>query len=698
MQAHLSFFSSLHQQAQTANIRYCIVLRGEQLWAENLLLEFYAAPSVNTQNIAWLGRKQSDDFYSLTIKQGSQLLGRELAGLIYDGHEGFDANSFNAATGTLIGGGLCFLFLPSHQGSSLGLFELWFEHHMKKHRIMVLDQSLPLPDLPAPLSTYQPQESLQYQCCNQEQLEAVEGIIRVVTGHRKRPLVLTADRGRGKSAALGIAAAQLMSSRSLRIVITAPSFKAVGSVFEHALRLLPSSATRQNKAIAFAESSLQFMAPDELLLSHQEADLVLVDEAAAIPEPMLTQFLTRYSRMAFSSTIHGYEGTGRGFAIKFQQSLNALTSNWRKMALSSPVRWAENDPLEQWLFDVFLFNADLETWSEPTQGELADAQIELVNKSDLIADKRRFSQLFAILVNAHYQTSPNDLVQILNDDAIDVWLVQLQSKVIGCTIICKEGGLDSTLVQQIMTGARRPAGHLIPSSIASYLQLPLAATEQCARIMRIALHPSFQQHGIGSSILSKLKQYYTDSGFHYLGTSFGATPDLLHFWFSNQFVPVRLGVSRDQASGTFSLLTVSPLSVQPSDWLIEAQQQFGFTFSSQLVEQFRSLNPKLVASLLAASSSMRSVPESQSGSVHRLLKSYADGGLGYDLVVGALQVVLHDALKSPSLSHPSLLLAVRKIFQRHSWREVCDEFSLQGRRQAENQLRTFTQDILLPLL
>ena len=696
MQAHLSFFFSLHQQAQMANVRYCIVLRGEQVWAEQWLLEFYDTTFNDVQSVAWLGKKRTDGFHSLTIKQGAQLLGRESMGLVYDAHEGFDANSFNAATGTLVGGGLCFLCLPPQQNTSPDRFSMWFERQMEAHNVVIVEQGLPLPQLPPSLPNHQPHEPLQYQCCHQEQLDAVEGIIRVVTGHRKRPLVLTADRGRGKSAALGIAAAQLMQSRSIRILITAPSFKAVGSVFEHALRLLPSTAVSQNKTISFAGSTLDFIAPDELLLSPQEADLVLVDEAAAIPEAMLTQFLNRYSRMAFSSTIHGYEGTGRGFAIKFQQSLNELTPNWRKVSLSTPVRWADHDPLEQWLFDVFLFNADLAGLGEPTERELADIRIELMDQSDLVADKQRLGQLFSILVNAHYQTSPNDLVQMLNDEAVDVWAVYAGSNIVGCSILCQEGGLEPELVQQIVFGARRPAGHLIPSSIANYLQLPQAAMERCVRIMRIALHPSFQNHGIGSSILTQLAQHYRIMGFDYLGTSFGATADLLNFWFSNGFTPVRLGVSRDQASGTFSLLAVSPLSSSSSRWLVEAQQQFGFMFSSQLVEQYRALEPKLVNILLTATPAASTEP--LPSSLQRLIKGYADGRLGYDLVIGALEPAFYRAAKHLDSSDRLSLLAIRKICQRHSWRELCEEFSLQGRRQAEGQLRKFTQDILLPLL
>ncbi|MFP3345534.1 tRNA(Met) cytidine acetyltransferase, partial [Halomonas sp. SIMBA_159] len=79
-----------------------------------------------------------------------------------------------------------------------------------------------------------------------------------------------------------------------------------------------------------------------------------VDEAAAIPAPMLQKMLSSYSRVVFASTIHGYEGTGRGFAIKFTSVLDAMTPQWRACSMTSPIRWAAGDPLERWLFETLL--------------------------------------------------------------------------------------------------------------------------------------------------------------------------------------------------------------------------------------------------------------------------------------------------------------------------------------------------------
>lgn len=57
------------------------------------------------------------------------------------------------------------------------------------------------------------------------------------------------------------------------------------------------------------------------------ADLVLVDEAGAIPLPLVKEVIQRAPLVLLSSTVSGYEGTGRSLSLKLfshiQQKDNA---------------------------------------------------------------------------------------------------------------------------------------------------------------------------------------------------------------------------------------------------------------------------------------------------------------------------------------------------------------------------------------
>jgi tRNA(Met) cytidine acetyltransferase len=164
-------------------------------------------------------------------------------------------------------------------------------------------------------------------------------------GRQQRVLVLSSDRGRGKSAAMGMAAAHLMQIRKQRIVLTGPRLDAVGAVLRHAAARLPEAETGARQ-LSLGEGSLRFLPPDRLVVMAPKADLLLVDEAATIPAPLLTRLLTRFRRVVFATTVHGYEGSGRGFQLRFRRVLDEKAPGWRLLRLREPIRYAADDPLE----------------------------------------------------------------------------------------------------------------------------------------------------------------------------------------------------------------------------------------------------------------------------------------------------------------------------------------------------------------
>ncbi len=167
----------------------------------------------------------------------------------------------------------------------------------------------------------------------------------------------------------------------------------------------------------------------------------------------------------------------------------------------------------------------LDNFSDQTINQLNLVEL---SKADCLVNPHKLQQCFSLLVDAHYQTSPNDLMQFLNNSAIRLYAAWKQDECLGCMLVTEEGGLDKDLIAQIQTGKRRPQGHLAPVLLANQLGCTEAATSRCLRVMRIAVSTPHQGLGIGGWMLAKLSEQTSQAD--YLATSFGATSELISFW------------------------------------------------------------------------------------------------------------------------------------------------------------------------
>ena len=682
------FSAELTKRAKQGNVRYLIAVEGDLVWGSEVVRAF----TDHYSSALWAGESAPEPMRTVALKKAKKLLGQECDCLVYNAHQGFDAEALGALSGTVIGGGVLLMLIPS-QWFSRSAGQLPFIRRLTRllalPEVVRIRQNCSLPELP-PLC---PQRSCYtddvYGCLTAEQFEAVTAIRRVVTGHRKRPLVLTADRGRGKSSALGIAAASLMKQRKIRIGVTAPAFACADTLFSHVARQL-NLDYEQQKQLNFAESQLQFFSPDLLLAENVPLDFLIVDEAAAIPAPLLAKLLGQYSRIAFASTVHGYEGTGRGFAIKFRQQLDVITPQWRALKMSQPIRWAVNDPLERWVFRALLLDAEY-AYLEQEPGAKLSVSYRVLPTDDLVENEPLLSQLFGLLVNAHYQTSPSDIVQLLDDEAVYLLAAESQNQIVGCCLLSLEGGFSEPLARQIMLGQRRPKGHLLAQSVAAHIGIEQGASQHCARIMRIAVHPDLQQQGIGLALLALCRQWAEQQQLDYLGTSFGLASELSDFWSKAGYFPVRLGVTKDAASGAHSLLAVLPLSTAASNWYQQAIAMFVSNFQAQRFEQFKDLDSELFFKLYRFGLAAAELPSpSLSPLAEHQLQIYACGGLGYDLVVSSLEVGLTNYLAQfdGKLDH-ELKFMVAKVLQRQGWSKVVADYGFASRKMAELTLREF---------
>ncbi|AZL87107.1 tRNA(Met) cytidine acetyltransferase [Aliivibrio salmonicida] len=696
MNSQLSFLNSVLSDASVCNIRYPILLEGSKAWYGDLLSSFLSQDNTSSLLTEIYGDISILDIPSFAIKKALKKLGQESQCLIINISDEFNANAINAICGTLVGGGLVFFVKDKNSQLPSTLIQ-WISGF--KTEMICLSEELSIPQYERPENGSTVFTSEVY--ASNDQDVAVSAIKKVVTGHAKRPLIITADRGRGKSSAIGIAIAELVLSHKLTIAITAPQRASVDEIFSHAARVsiqLGMPVEHNKNTLIINGSSILYIAPDELVRGEHLVDVVCVDEAAAIPAPMLLSLSEKYSRMIFSTTINGYEGTGRGFEIKFKQSLAKIRPNYRTLEMIKPIRWNDNDPLELWLSHVFLLNhaTSVDIESESFSISSRDIYFRRVNTDELLSSASLSQSLFSLLVSAHYQTSPNDWISLLTDTSLECWVgIDKKTKaLIACTLISIEGNLDNDLISAIQCGTRRPKGHLVPVSLTQILCIDEPAIQHCARIMRIAIAVDYQGRGIGSEFIHTLSEYYADEGMDYLGTSFGSTFELNLFWSQLGFGFVRLGITKDKASGTHSLLAIKPLSLKSLEWNQIAVEYFHTSFPEQLMSVFSHLGMNESKGLLSSCiTSNRLTPI-----MLKRVSVYTKGGLGVEVIGYELRMfVLSNILLLDSLSLIQQQLVITKLLQLNEWSEVIKITGLSGRREAELVLRESIQSILINL-
>ncbi|MGY3903727.1 tRNA(Met) cytidine acetyltransferase TmcA [Aeromonas lusitana] len=542
--------------------------------------------------VFWLGEGPAEHA-PLPAAKALQRLGQECDTLVFNAFSGFHPDAFGALAGALRAGGLLILLTPPREQwpsypdpDRLRLVAQPEDAERAGQgfitRLVRLLAADPATSLNPVSGNDQWQPLGQDRLLSEDQAIALPAIHKVLHGHRRRPLVLSADRGRGKSALLGLAAADLLrQDPSLQIVVTAPSQATVATLFAHAAKALNVDPEQL--------AGLTYVSPDRLVQGDLQPDLLLVDEAAAIPTPLLEAMLAHHSRIVFATTEHGYEGTGRGFHLRFKRVLDRQVPDWQELHLSEPIRWSCHDPLEPLVFRLLGLDVDIQSPPSPVNpGWRQIAQDELVE------DEALLHLVFGLLVLAHYQTSPSDLRYLLESPDLDIHLLEQDQSLLGVALVVREGKIDPVLAQDIWAGRRRPRGHLLPQSLLAHAGFITAGERSYARMMRIAVHPSLHRHGLGSLLLGKLETHYRALGFDYLGSAFSASADLLPFWHQAGLTVLRIGLQRDAASGSHAALLLKALNRAREPELAQWRQRFVRQLPTLLVGALKELDTELV--------------------------------------------------------------------------------------------------------
>lgn len=650
---------ALRAEALGCRQRRVLLVSGEVGWCERQALAVLATlPGLAT---TWLSARASPP-QAEPLGAARKLLGGELALLVYDAHGGFDPDAFGAATGALIGGGLLLLLTPP----------------LAEWSTLTDPQTARLAPWPHP-----PQPGGRFIARLARVLASDPALVHIDQSQHRldRPLVLSAHRGRGKSAALGIAARRLLAeAEDYRILVTAPNRGAAATLLGH----------------AGSHPGLDFVAPADLLDRHPAADLVLVDEAAAIPAPLLEGLLHRYPRLVFAATVHGYEGTGRGFELRFRDALERHTPGWRLERLEQPIRWAAHDPLETLGFRALLLDAAIPAIDPPSSTTLAGITCERLDRDTLAGDETTLGALFGLLVQAHYQTRPADLRMLLDGPGVRVYACRLAGRVVATLIASAEGGIDDPALRAaIFEGRRRPRGHLLPQTLSAHAGLAEAPALRALRVVRIATHPALRRHGLGARLLTTLQAAARAEGLDLVGTSFGATPGLLAFWRHQGWRLAQVGTSRNAASGEHAVVLLAACSAAGERLATRAERRLGARIGVLLAGPLRALDPRIAAALLSAlPPPSRNALEEDSAELHAFANAHRTLEASLAPLAGLTRVRLAETLRAGRITPDEAALLVACALQLHAPATLVERFSASGREALTEQLRMVTGRLL----
>ena len=489
----------------------------------------------------------------IAFSKATNLLGQEFEHILFDARNGIHLEALAIAAGTLKMGGTLCLVLSDWENLSLQLDQdslRWngnqsaiatpnfidhFKHCIERYHFPIFREESTVEFPPVFYSNEH------HKNATLAQQQIIENILQA----EQDIYFLTAKRGRGKSALLGMLANQIQAP----VYLTAPNKSAVHSVIE------------------FSEGGIEFIAPDELAIRLQtepkfsQSAWLLVDEAAMIPLPLLQEYSQYFQHIVFSTTIHSYEGTGRGFELKFKRKIHRTFQHFE---LKNPLRWQENDPLEQFIDDLLLLNAEDDFQQFPFQPHLP-YQIREAQKPPHIAD------FYGLMTLAHYRTSPLDLRRLLDGENQCFYFAEYQQNLLGAIWALEEGNMaDDELIIQIQQGKRRPKGNLVPQALCFYENLPQACKLRSLRISRIAVQPNWQKQGIGQNLMKFMENSEVD----FLSVSFGYTDELAKFWQKCGFVLVHLGEHQEASSGCYSAIALKGLSKEGLALVDTAYKQF----------------------------------------------------------------------------------------------------------------------------
>lgn len=480
--------------------------------------------------------------------------------------------------------------------------------------------------------------------------------IRKTTG----TMILTGPRGRGKSAVLGMCAAEAAMAGA-SVVVTAPDFSNAEAVFAHAAMSLRSTGAEfcaQGRRIMTGKGQIEYVSPAFV----RGCDLLLVDEAAALAQDVLAKLLIA-KKVVLASTVDGYEGSGKALK-KFAGA---------ELRLEKPVRYAADDPVERWISDKVLFNTLSSECSES-----ADCALFAIRTRALFRDEAALASVFSLFAQSHYRSNPNDAMQCADNPRMTLLALcprERPGEVLCAMQVAAEGGISEDSARD---------GHVIPWTLSNFHAEERFLHTAGVRVVRIAVHPALARKGVGSLALKRLFQSALGKkerlprttavfcriglrfcGAAYVGAGFALGYEIFRFWLKNGYRAFYVRGGKNALTGEHTAIVLRATKAEP--WLFACEDEFQRRFCASLRFSFRAIEPWTCLAILRERGDRLRVNAYDVARMQRFVTRFVDV---YD-VVDVLPRIAEGLVHSATLTALEKCVLVAVGLQNRDFSDAC---------------------------
>ncbi len=708
---------ALLDEARYANERRVLTVAGTRDQATVLVERVLGAIDVPIGETVALTPAERFQCAHVEPDRSTTLMGTTRTVVVLDLHHTTRPNVIGRAAGAVDGGGLLILMCPSlsdwpdrrdafDEGLVVEPYAIEDVRGLFKRRLVVCLETHPgvaivdaasgaierdgLTDPAAYATPLQPEagrygtvfdQSWYDRCLTVDQAQTLETFEQLVGD--SVAIVVSAERGRGKSSAAGLAAATL-AKRGHNVGVTAPERSNLRAFFSRVNEMIDDGELDDGEILASDGGVVQYLKPLDAVSAADRGtiDVLFVDEAAGLPVRTLERFLA-CPQIAFMTTRHGYEGSGHGFATRFRDRLERSNRPVVDVTLNEPIRYARSDPIESFVNRLLLLDSRPPVEAVVDEAREEDVAVVRPSAETLSQNDERLRAIMGLLATAHYRTEPDDLARVLDAPNLSVIGLETDGHLVSAALIAREGSLPPERVEAAYRGERL-RGNMLPDIFCEVFRDDQLASEPGARIVRIATHPAVRRRGFGSRLLAEVREEL-DEAVSWLGTGFGATPEIVRFWTTNGFVPIAISASRNRASGSHSAILLDQMSCE--DGAIDRlTATFHRRIRDSLSDVHRSVESAVVSELLAAIPAAGTV--NLSDEQWRALVAAADGPGSYEHDPGsardlALVGLVDDEIDLDSTTRQ---MVIAKVLQGHSWEQVAADEGFEATSVVKRQL------------